>query len=123
MEHLGRAATRPLNSGFFCPKRRVFFTPPSDPPKTVLGRIVRQLGDDSWEIAVKNPWESRDWVAVVAPGLKRPVLGPHQFGLETTSGEAVKVAHPGLNYVLRAQHPSLASHLFLETCPDPSKGK
>ncbi|WP_462324779.1 peptidase U32 family protein, partial [Desulfoplanes sp.] len=51
MDQLSRAATRPLSSGFFCPKRKTFFTPEAAPEKTILGRVTRQVGSDSWEIA------------------------------------------------------------------------
>jgi putative protease len=117
LDHLFRTATRPLSSGFFCPRRRIFFTPEAQPEKTVLARIIRQINTDSWEIAVKNQWDTTHPVAVLAPGLKRPVLSPNLFRVEKETGEAVTTANPGLNYVLRADHPDLAPHLFLEQCP------
>ncbi len=116
MDQLSRAATRPLSSGFFCPKRKIFFTPEAEPEKTILGRVIRQIGSDSWEIAVKNPWDISQAVAILAPGLKRPVLSPSLFRVEKATGEAVDVAHPGLIYVLRSDHPDIAPHLFLEEC-------
>lgn len=118
LDHLFRTATRPLSSGFFCPRRKIFFTPEAQPEKTVLARIIRQTGADSWEIAVKNQWDVTQPVAILAPGLKRPVLSPDLFRVEKETGEAVTTANPGLNYMLRADHPDLAPHLFLEQCPN-----
>ncbi|GAU07982.1 peptidase U32 family protein [Desulfoplanes formicivorans] len=112
---LSQAATRPLSSGFFCPRRQIFFTPQSEPESIILARIIRRVNADSWIIAVKNPWDVTGPVAIMAPGLKRPVLGPDLFRVEKETGEGVTQAHPGLNYVLRSDHPDLAPHLFLQT--------
>ena len=114
LENLSRAASRPLSSGFFCPTPTTFFTPNEEPEKTILARVIKQIGPTSWEIATKNPWDTQAPVAILAPGLNRPVLSPASYRLEKETGEAITMAHPGLTYFLRTEHPSLLPHLFIE---------
>ena len=114
LENLSRAASRPLSSGFFCPTRTTFFTPQEEPEKTILARVITQRDASTWEIATKNPWDTREPVAILAPGLNRPVLSPADYRLEKETGEAITTAHPGLTYFLRTDHPALSPHLFIE---------
>ncbi len=115
MDELARAATRPLSSGFFHPERQTLFTPKAQPPQTIVARITEKKDASTMRLAVKNPWDTTKPVTIVAPGLNRPVLSPDMFAVEKENGEQVQKAHPGLNYILRCEHPLLAQHLFLES--------
>ena len=114
VKELSCAASRPLSSGFFSPRRTTFFTPQAEPEKTILARVTRQMDTDTWEIATKNPWDTQVPAAILAPGLNRPILTPDSYRVEKATGETVTMVHPGLTYLLRTDNPALANHLFIE---------
>ena len=114
-QELALAASRPLGTGFFLPSRRKrLFTPGRNHPQApVLAKIGEPHGDDVWEISVRHRWEADRSVQILVPGLKRPVLSPESYGLETWAGEKIRTLHSGQEGVLRCGHPELRPGLML----------
>ena len=106
------AASRPLSSGFFVPRRRTLALPP-ETKRPVLGRVLEALGPEAWLVQVKARWQALDPVDVLVPGLVRPRLSPGTYALEGEDGHGLTVAHPGARVVLRGSWPQIRPGFFL----------
>jgi putative protease len=115
LDELRNAATRTLGSGFFLPGgRRLTWQPqPEARRRHLLAMVQEQCADDAWRVAVRAPWNPSLPMAVLRPGLERPVVVPADYGLEDADGNTLSQAHPGTHAVLRCGHRALAPGLFL----------
>ncbi|MFP4658333.1 MAG: U32 family peptidase, partial [Desulfonatronovibrionaceae bacterium] len=113
LEELKKTATRPLGSGFFLPRPKIFARPDSVESRGVLARITGQGSADSWPIQAKARWGEGTEAELLLPGLLRPSLGADTYRLEDENGRRVKTAHPGMNIFLRSGHPDLREGIIL----------
>lgn len=106
-------ASRPLTTGFFLPGDRRVTYPESTEQRPVLARVIEQVADDAWTVAVRSKWDTTQPVRILVPGLERPELAADSYALENALGERMETGHSGLTLTLRASHPALAKNLFI----------
>ena len=114
LEELQQLATRPLSSAFFTPEPVTILPALSRTlTKNVVGRIIEPAGPDAWVMDVKHRFEADAPVEILLPGLRRPVLGAGDYGLENADGDRLATVHGGMRVVLRCAHPGLGEGIFL----------
>lgn len=114
LEELQQLATRPLSSAFFTPEP-VTLRPalPRSRTKNIVGRLLEPAGDDGWIMDVKHRFETRSPLEILLPGLRRPVIGQDDYGVENDLGERLATVHGGMRVTLRCGHPGLVPGMFL----------
>ncbi|MCF8104856.1 MAG: U32 family peptidase [Desulfohalobiaceae bacterium] len=113
---LGRAASRPLGTGFFLPgKRKRLFDPGKGAARApILGQIKeRAPAGKVWEVLVKHRWQADDCFQILVPGLKRPLIQAGEYALENDRGQRVSEIHSGQTVFLGCEHPDLGAGLLL----------
>lgn len=96
-------SSRPLSSGFFLPDERRNVSEGLGQHSGVVARVLEPLKteSDSWLIDVKENWDSSASVAVMLPGMRRPLLTSGGYAFENHRGEASTVVTNGTRAVLR----------------------
>lgn len=115
-EHLGEllnTASRPLTSGFFLPEGKRVTYPAAEVQHPIVGRILAQTGDESWQVAVRTRFDCSKPLCILVPGLERPVMASTEYSFENPQGERRDTIHSGTTLTLRASHPALSEGLFL----------
>jgi len=114
LEELQQLATRPLTSAFFTP------LPVTQRPalsraltKNIVGRLGQPIGDGCWAMDVKHRFETHAPLEILLPGLRRPVLGAGDYGVENAEGTGLATVHGGMRVMLRCEHPGLEPGMFL----------
>lgn len=120
LSELVNTASRPLTTGFFDPTHRAPLAMPPDPEerRPVLARVLEKEGDGRWRVEIKARWDTSRDVEILLPGLNRPRLHQEDYGLETTGGKGLDIAHPGLHCTLFCEHPDMMEHIFIRTAWD-----
>ena len=114
LEELQQLATRPLSAAFFTPAPVVLRPArPRSLTKNIVGRLVEPAGDDRWVMDVKHRFETHAPLEILLPGLRRPVIGAGDYGVENAEGERLPTFHGGMRALLRCAHPGLAPGMFL----------
>ncbi|WP_045212116.1 peptidase U32 family protein [Desulfonatronovibrio magnus] len=117
LSELGYISTRPLGSGFFLYKKKIYTThqKAAHRSKKILARVIERLGDHKWLLQIKDKWNSTDDIEIILPGLHRPVIRAGQYSLENLNGQKTSQVNSGVNAFLCAQHPDIKKHLFVRT--------
>jgi len=115
LRELRGALQRPMDSGFFLPgapavKARRWDGTGAMP---MVGRIGESVGEGRWLVQVLERWESSRPLELVLPGLRRPEVAPGAYGLENEHGEKLTLVHPGLQVILRCDHPGCGPDTFV----------
>jgi len=114
LEELQQLATRPLTSAFFTPQSVTLLPALSRSlTKNIVGRLVEPAGDDCWIIDVKHRFETGSPLEILFPGLRRPVLGAGDYGVENAEGERLSTVHGGMRVMLCCAYPGLEAGMFL----------
>lgn len=114
LEELQQLATRPLSSAFFTPDP-VTLRPAlaRTQTKNIVGRLVEPAADGCWVMDVKHRFETGAPLEILLPGLRRPVVGENDYGVENDLGENLATVHGGMRVRLRCAHPGLVPGMFL----------
>ena len=62
---------------------------------------------------VKHRFETGSPLEILFPGLRRPVLGAADYGVENAEGGRLPTVHGGMRVVLRCAYPGLEAGMFL----------
>jgi len=119
-QELRLASSRPLCTGFFLPQgRKRLFTPTQGQPRSpVVAKITHAQSQGAWGVSVRHKWETDQALQILVPGLRRPLLPPASYTLQTPTGNQTGVLHSGQEGVLCCEHPDLRPGLMLRLRPE-----
>lgn len=115
MAELLHTASRPLGSGFFLPHKRRNYTEEMGtvpaawqqelrtPQHLLAALVLEPCGQDgsSFVLAMRGQWKTGHSLECMLPGLRRPIVTPEDFVIETLDGKSMEVANSGQRVILK----------------------